>query len=336
MTTTSTTGINAFAELAKDADQHERLTWYAAMARWAPSKHNSQPWCFAIRDCGLELSTDSQRALRVTDPAGREMVIALGAAVHVATVAMRSLGYEPTLRVLPDGRVRLTEGPVREVREDDLSLCREIPRRRTDRGPLDASELSRTLPFVLQSAASAYGGVTLRLVTAEGDRKSLAALVGRADRLLVQQRGVDDELRPWLRDPEDPRPDGVPASHTRGAAASYRAEFVQRDFSTSTSQPAQDRAGKDAALVGVLCASGDTSTDWLATGQALSSVLLHASASGASASYLNQPIELPGLRAELQRDLLLPGVPQVVLRIGAGSSVAPTPRRDVKDMLTDG
>jgi hypothetical protein len=335
MTTHSASGTATVPDLAKDADQQQRLAWYAAMARWAPSKHNSQPWRFAIRDAGLELATDSRRALRVTDPLGREMVIALGAAAHVATVAMRSRGYEPTLVTLPDGRARLTEGAVREVSDDDLALCREITRRRTDRGPLDAGALPLALPFVLQSASSAYG-VTLRLVTSAGDRKSLAALVERADRLLVRQRGVDDELRPWLRDPEDPRTDGVPATNTRGAAASYRAQFVQRDFSTSTSRPAQDLPGGDAPLVGVLCSSGDASSDWLVTGQALSSVLLHASASGASASYLNQPLELPALRAELQRDLLLPGPPQLVLRIGVGSTVTAPPRRDVKYVLTYG
>lgn len=335
MSTTSPAGRAAVAELAEHANQRERLAWYADMARWAPSKHNSQPWCFEIRDGRLELASDPQRALRVTDPVGREMVISLGAAVHVATVAMRSRGYEPTLRLLPDGRVRLAEGAPREVRDDDRLLCREISRRRTDRGPLDASGLSRSLPFLLQSAASAYG-VTLRLVTAEGDRRSLAALVERADRLLVQQQGVDDELRPWLRDARDARSDGVPASHTRGAAASYRAEFVQRDFSTGTSEPGQDRPGRDAAMVGVLCTAGDTSADWLAAGQALSSVLLRASTSGAHASYLNQPLELPALRAELQRDLLLPGPPQVVLRLGVGGPVAPPPRRPVQDVLRYG
>lgn len=32
------------------ADVTTRLAWYAALARWAPSKHNSQPWRFVVRE----------------------------------------------------------------------------------------------------------------------------------------------------------------------------------------------------------------------------------------------------------------------------------------------
>jgi hypothetical protein len=161
-------------------------------------------------------------------------------------------------------------------------------------------------------------------------------LVERADRILVRRGTVDDELQPWLREPGDPRADGVPSSHTRGPAASYRAEFVQRDFSTSTSRPSQDRPEPDDPLVGVLCTSRDTTSDWLAAGRGLAAVLLRASANGANASYLNQPLELPALRAELQSDLLLPGPAQLVVRIGMGGTVDAPPRRALVDVLTYG
>ena len=46
---------------AQGAEQAERLAWYAAVARWAPSKHNSQPWLFVVRGSSLELWTDPER-----------------------------------------------------------------------------------------------------------------------------------------------------------------------------------------------------------------------------------------------------------------------------------
>jgi len=100
---------------------------------------------------------------------------------------------------------------------DDLALLELVPHRREDGGPLDGEALDAGVSFLLQSEA-ARQGATLRLVMTPGDRATLARLVEHADRLLVR-RG------------EGSRHDGVPTTHTRGAAASYRAEFVQRDFS---------------------------------------------------------------------------------------------------------
>src|SRR5689334_5194591 len=61
-----------------------RMAWYAAVARWAPSKHNTQPWQFVVRDDALELYLDPDRALPATDPQRREMVISCGAAAQHA------------------------------------------------------------------------------------------------------------------------------------------------------------------------------------------------------------------------------------------------------------
>jgi hypothetical protein len=207
-----------------------------------------------------------------------------------------------------------------------------VAHRRTDRGPLDAEPLGPDLPFLLQSAVSAEG-CSLRLVSSPGDRKTLAALVQRADRLLLENGAVDSEMKPWLRSPGDNRRDGVPTDHTRGAAASMRAEFVQRDYSGPGSTPAHDRKGHDRPVVGVLCSPADTTADWLRAGQALMAMLLRATDAGASASYLNQPIEVTAIRSELRDQLLLDGVGQLVVRVGKGGRVAPTPRRYLRDLI---
>ena len=308
----------------------QRLAAYADLARWAPSKHNTQPWRFVVRDNALELWTDNQRELRETDPHGRERHISLGAALQIACVAARARGYEPQVRLFPDGNdgpvALLTEAGAHDCTADDLALLAAVPFRRTDRGPLDAGPLSAGLPYELQLAASEHGAV-LRLVKSPGDRATLARLVEQADRVLVTAGAADRELSPWLRAVGDVSGDGVPSGNTRGAAASYRAEFVQRDFSRQYSLPAQDRTGRDAPLVGILCTPRDAVGDWLAAGRALTAVLLRAAVAGAQASYLNQPVELPALRQLLSEHLGLPGFAQLVLRVGAGGDVAAPPRR---------
>lgn len=320
---------------AAERGSRARLAWYAAVARWAPSKHNSQPWRFVVRDECLEFWTNPLRTMAATDPQRREMVISCGAALHLAAVAARAAGYTVAVTVVPDGAkgpaARLTESGPHEPTQLDQDLLAAVARRRTDRGPLDAGQLPADFPFLVQSAASAEGG-TFRLVSTAGDRSTLARLIERADRLLTQHGLADAELTPWLRDPTDPRRDGVPTDHTRGAAASLRAEFVQRDFSTSTSQPGQDRLAPDRALVGVLCTQADSVRDWLTAGQALAALLLRATIHGANSSYLNQPVEVVAIRSELRDHLSLPGVAQLVLRLGVGGDVTPTPRRYLHDL----
>jgi hypothetical protein len=313
-----------------------RMAWYAAVARWAPSKHNTQPWQFVIRDESLELYADPTRTLAVTDPHRREMVISCGAAAQHAAVAARAAGYTVTLPLLPDGPdgplTRLSEAAPRATTPGDLELLAAIARRRTDRGPLDAEKLPPELPFTLQSDA-AEEGCGLRLVSRTGDRATLADLVQRAERLLQRRGEAQQELSPWLRGTGDTQRDGVPATHTRGPAASQRAEFVQRDFSTVESTPLHDRPGEDRPLVAVLTTPNDRVADWFAAGRALGAVLLHATVAGANASYLNQPVEDVALRAELRDHLQLSGFPQLVLRIGVGADVPPTPRRYLRDLI---
>lgn len=315
----------------------ERLAWYVEVARFAPSKHNSQPWRFVLRDGALLVRADAQRTLPLTDSAGREQLLACGAAVELAVVAAASLGRRLAVTWLPDpgGTVlaRLTESGDRFATADDAALLAAVATRRTDRGPLDARGLTPSAPFELQRAAFAHGA-ELRLVVTPVERKQLADLVAQADRHLASGGLADAELISWRRGPGDARDDGVPAHQTRGVQASYRAEFVQRDFGAGMGvSPAQDRDGTDAALIGILCTENDQARDWLVAGRALASVLLRGQLLGAQASYLNQPCEVATVRAALKHALGLSGHPQVIIRLGTGGVVPPTPRRPVEQVL---
>jgi hypothetical protein len=64
-------------------------------------------------------------------------------------------------------------------------------------------------------------------------------------------------------------------------------------------------------------------------------VLLAAATDHYTASYLNQPLELPGLRQQLRDELRLAGWPQLILRLGHPTGPLPPqpPRRPVTDLL---
>src|SRR4051794_29914782 len=266
-----------------------RLAWYADVARLAPSKHNSQPWHFVVRPDALEVHADATRNLAASDPHGRELRIGIGAAVQAAQVAAAAIGADTTVSLFADGH----DGCLAEIRETgirlpeahDRSLLAAITRRRTDRGLLDISALDPALTFRLQNVAAARDCV-LQLVTTPGDRGTLARAVEIAHTMLLHEPGHEQELAEWVRSESDGRLDGVPATATRGAAASYRAEFVQRDFSQPGSTPEHDRDGVDNPLVGILCTPADTRLDWLRCGRGLMAVLLEVTEAGGNASYL--------------------------------------------------
>ena len=74
--------------------------------------------------------------------------------------------------------------------------------------------------------------------------------------------------------------------------------------------------------------------DWLEGGVALSRMLLIAQTKNVWSSFLNQPIEVPELRPKVQELLKEEkGFPQIMLRMGYGKDVKPTPRRPVYEVL---
>ena len=159
-----------------------------AEAVWAPSVHNTQPWCFTADGPRLRLHADVGRQLTAADPDGREMMISCGAALFTARLALRSLGYVPETQVLPDPAdptlVAQLSWPRRAaVTEYERRLFSQVRRRRTHRGGFDPVPLSPALLAALREGA-ARDGATLRIVADDGRRAMLAAAVETAERAL--------------------------------------------------------------------------------------------------------------------------------------------------------
>jgi hypothetical protein len=86
-------------------------------------------------------------------------------------------------------------------------------------------------------------------------------------------------------------------------------------------------------ILAVFGTGGDGPHDWLAAGRALSRVLLTLTASGATAAFLNQPIEVERLRPRLADAIGAGTAPQLLMRFGYGETANPSVRRPVEDVL---
>ena len=66
--------------------------------------HNTQPWRFRLQPASqqIELYADPARMLRYSDPRGRAVHLACGAALLNLRLAVMMTGREPRVRLLPD------------------------------------------------------------------------------------------------------------------------------------------------------------------------------------------------------------------------------------------
>jgi nitroreductase len=304
-------------------------------AALAPSMHNTQPWRFRFVRASqtFELYADPSRMLPHSDPHGRAVHIACGAALFNLRLAAAAAGREPVVRLLPDDAepmllaVLRLGGPHR-AGQTELELHAAIPDRHTNRHPFSNRTVPPGVLADMLEAAAAEGAALHLPDHAEAAR--LLYLARDAERTLLAEPGYQAELARWVGGDRDA--DGIPDSalgpHDPGGTTPVR------DFPTGHHQPVSYAWFEEHPQLAVLCTPSGTRADWLRAGQALQRVLLVATLHGIAACPLTQPLETPD--AWLVRDPRTgSGIPQMILRLGYGLPVPATPRRPVADILNE-
>ena len=143
-------------------DLAERAGYLIELAARAPSVHNTQPWRFTVTGQAIELYADASRQL-MEDLTGREMIIGCGAALFGLRLAVRSLGYQPAVELLPNPTqlrllARVTIGTAEPMNVRERQMLAAVPHRHTHRGPFASGPLPAGLLPGLQHDALAEGG----------------------------------------------------------------------------------------------------------------------------------------------------------------------------------
>jgi len=317
----------------------EKLRFVLNYAVLAPSGHNTQPWLFRLNGDEVELYADRTRGLAVVDPEDRALTISCGAALFYLRTALRHFGYAGEVETFPDpeepdllARVRL--GREQEATEEEQRLFRAIPERHSNRQAFEDRQVPGRLLFALQAAAWEEGG-WLHLAEDAETKHKIAELISEGDRLQHADKRFRRELAAWMHSNRSRSRDGVPGyAFGFGEIMSAAGPLVVRTFDMGGGQAAKDRQlAEGSPVLAVLGTEDDTPASWLAAGQALGRVLLRAQTEGVSASFLNQPIEVPEPRPQLRDVIGRTVFPQLLLRMGYGPDVRPTPRRTVKEVL---
>jgi nitroreductase len=317
----------------------DEARWAVEQAAKAPSIHNTQPWRFRWEGDTFELYADTTRVLSAVDPDGRELVISCGAALLGLRLALRKVGFDSKVRVLPDpANPRLLAGVV--ATEGDPASQKErlafagLLHRHTHRGGFEDRSIESTLLVELQHAAEVEGA-ELVYVHDFGQRRRVLGLARAAANTMAKDADVSAEVLDWTPPAGSRRRDGVPAAAYEAEPRSHDDDLPARDFDLGRGQGSlRSTAPVPAGVIALLATVGDRQVDWLAAGQALERVLVTATVHGISAAVHSQLAELASSRNELRREFYSNGCPQLLLRFGyAPPGKAPTPRRPVDDIV---
>jgi nitroreductase len=300
----------------------------------APSMHNTQPWRFRFWGRTVEVHSDPRYALPVADPKGRMLLISTGAALFNLRVAAARHGYETTVTI-PD---RLDATLAATVRLDPLAseerseigiLYAYLGRRRTNRERYEDRAIAEPVREELIAAADSEDA-TLELVVDPFRRDQLLSLAadGTLDESADPAR--EAERRRWVGGERDR--DGIPSASLGPRPA--RPSAPVRDLAADRADRARQTGRFESApVLAVLATRFDSPRDWLVAGQALQRVLLVATRRGLATSLLTQAFEHDSLRWQVRDTRSGLSRPQVVIRLGYGPDVPPTPRRPAAEFI---
>jgi nitroreductase len=313
------------------------LAQAARVSLLAPSVFNTQPWRWRIAGDTMELSADPSRRLETADAEGRLLLLSCGGALHHALTALAAAGWSATVERVPAperpellARVRLGRAAPPDAHA--RALADAMPQRRTDRRPFGDQPVSGAVLNGLRRAVERHGEY-LHVVRPD-QVPLLAASAARASAAELDDPEYREELHRWTHRPEASG-DGVsPATAVEQALR----RVPVRDFTPDSTAglAVGDDVDRGAAYV-VIFGLTDRPVDLLRGGEAMSALLLEATAEGLATAPVSDAVEVPWPRRLVQDLLSGVGEPYVVVRLGyvrPGEPLPPAPRRDAADVIT--
>ncbi|MFG1605229.1 Acg family FMN-binding oxidoreductase [Actinoplanes sp. NPDC049265] len=310
----------------------------ARVALRAPSVFNTQPWRWTIGAGVMELSADPERRVPAIDPDRRLMLMSCGGALHHALTGLAAAGWPATVTRFPAGdgdvlaRVRLDEaGPVTPD-PAARALVEAIARRRTDRRAFGDRAVDEETLSDLRRVVEAHGAYLH--VVPHDQVPMLGILVEQAADAEYLDPAYRKDLTRWTNRPAWTG-DGVPPA-TAVAPALRRVPV--REFAPQGGEVLA--AGQDhdqGAAYTILYGMDAEPADLLRAGEAMSALLLTATARGLSTAPLSEAVEVSWSKYLLGELLSGIGEPYLVVRLGyvdEAESLPATPRRTANEVIT--
>jgi nitroreductase len=321
------------AATSVEAGVIEDAVWSACRA---PSLHNSQPWQWVFSDGQLRLFLDPSRVMD-TDQSAREALIGCGAALDHLRVAMTAAGWRAHIdrfpnRDSPNHLASIEFSPIEYMTERDRRRAGAIWERRTDRLPFSAP--TDWTSFEPLMSSSVDGSAVHVEIIPEALRPQLLEAAQMAESLRLNDSSYHDELHWWTAPFEEE--EGIPHSSLVSAAESDRVG-VGRVFPVISRPERRTEISEDHSMILVLSTDHENRADALASGEALSAILLECTMAGFATCPVTHLTELQATRDIIRSLMHYDAVPQVLVRVGlvpvAEKAPRPTPRRPLSEVL---
>ena len=316
------------------APEFADLVRYATLAA---NGHNTQPWRFLVRDGGADILPDLTRRTAVVDPDDHHLFASLGCATENMSLAARARGLSGEARLEADGEgiihVDLSSGA-----RDETDLFTAIPARQCSRVVYDGRPVGSDTLRRLEAAAKIHD-VEPIFVSEANMAEAILDLVIEGNSRQMDDPAFVAELKDWIR-------------FNAGAAAETRDGLFTESsgnptlptwlgstmFNLLLSKEAEndkyaDQVRSSAGIVIIVAPSNDKE-GWVAAGRAYQRFALQATVDGLKHAFINQAVEVPAVRRDLQSLLGLGARrPNLVVRFGHGPAMPKSLRRNVDDVI---
>jgi hypothetical protein len=343
----------AWAEAGEAVDPRRFVLSHALLA---PNPHNRQPWLARLDGPdAITLFVDRTRLLPVTDAYSRQIVVGCGAFLELLVIAATARGLRAETRPWPDGEAvhKLDQRPFARVQLVESDLERDVlyPHILARRSNKEAYDPDRTVgPAALASMTAAAVGPGLRTAfsTDPVEVARLRALVTRAYVREVETPAAMKEsvdlMRIGRREVAKHR-DGIDLTGAPIEAMAAVGLLTREKMMTPGSMAFEQGKGLYAPLAestnafAWLVSEGNSRNAQLAAGRAYARMNLQATAQGLAIHPMSQALqefaEMAPLKAEVEQ-LTSTGAGerlQMLVRVGYGRAVPPSPRRGLSEHL---
>ncbi|MBN1372767.1 MAG: twin-arginine translocation signal domain-containing protein [Anaerolineaceae bacterium] len=322
---------SVFEESSMDEPMRE-LIRYATMAA---NGHNAQAWKFAVAENEITLLPDQSRRQAVVDPEDRELWISLGCALENLLIAACAAGFDAEVDY-PDEqesvRVKLEPGSPLQGPLFEAIPLRQNTRSKYDGRPVAGEDFAKIEGLPLDPGVSLSFASTRERLTVAADAVYSSTLQQYADREFL------DELIAWLRFTRKEAMATADGLFSRCSGNPEVPRWLGKRVvaGMKPQQQAQADADKMRSLAGavVIASQEDEPAAWVRTGQVYERLALTLTSLGIQSAFLNQPIEVAGLRGEFQSAMGLgDALPQLLVRYGYGPALPRSLRRPVEQVL---
>lgn len=330
------TAVNALWRHHYLGDAGRDATGLVHYAILAASSHNTQPWRFHLAPGRITLLPDLTRRCPAVDPDDHHLYASLGCAAENLVLAAQAAGYHGQVGF--DDEASTVGVALQGTRANRSTLFDAIVLRQCSRSEYDGKVIPPDHLEQLVRAARG-NGVDVSLLTDPQHKEQVAEYVTAGNDAQFGDAAWLAELKAWVRFSAR---EAVAAGDglygpVMGSPAVPRwlGECFMRFAFSARAQNAKDvRHIRSSPAIAVIHSGRDDKAHWVEAGRSVERLGLQAAALGLRTAFINQPVEVAGIRRQFTDHLGL-GARRAdfIVRLGYGPMMPRSLRRPVAQVL---